>query len=174
MPFTPFHMGPGLAFKAIGGARFSVLVFGVAQVAMDVEPLLGILRGWPVLHGWTHTYLGATLIGALVWLLAPWPCRRLLAGWNRLLGSIGMGSWRTQGDITRTSAAAGAFVGTWSHVLFDSLMHADMQPLRPLSADNTLLHAIGLWQLHMACAAALLTGVLVWFVFGLVRGDGRA
>lgn len=60
MPFTPFHMGAGLALKAVAGRHFSVLTFGIAQVAMDIEPLVGMLRGAAVLHGPTHTYLGAS------------------------------------------------------------------------------------------------------------------
>ena len=51
MPFTPFHMGAGLALKAMAGRHFSVLTFGMAQVAMDIEPLVGMLRGAAVLHG---------------------------------------------------------------------------------------------------------------------------
>lgn len=58
MPFTPFHMGAGLALKAVAGRHFSVLTFGIAQVAMDIEPLVGMLRGAAVLHGPTHTYFG--------------------------------------------------------------------------------------------------------------------
>lgn len=82
MPFTPFHMGPGLAVKALGGRHFSVLVFGIAQVAMDIEPGIGMLRGADVLHGWTHSYAGATVIGLLVLLLAPPLCRPILRRWN--------------------------------------------------------------------------------------------
>ena len=63
MPFTPFHLGPGAAFKAIGGKHFSFMVFGGTQVLMDIEPLVAILRGSPVLHGVTHTILGALVIG---------------------------------------------------------------------------------------------------------------
>ena len=62
MPFTPFHMGAGLALKAMAGRHFSVLTFGMAQVAMDIEPLVGMLRGAALLHGPTHTYLGAVPI----------------------------------------------------------------------------------------------------------------
>ena len=51
MPFTPFHMGAGLALKAMAGRHFSVLTFGMAQAAMDLEPLVGMLRGAAVLHG---------------------------------------------------------------------------------------------------------------------------
>ena len=68
MPFTPFHMGPALAIKAVAGRHFSVLVFGIAQVAMDIEPLVGMIRGAEVLHGWSHSYVGATAIGLLVML----------------------------------------------------------------------------------------------------------
>ena len=63
MPFTPFHLGPGAAFKTVGGKHFSFLVFGGAQVLMDIEPLVGIVRGWPILHGVTHNLLGALIIG---------------------------------------------------------------------------------------------------------------
>ena len=59
MPFTPFHMGPGLAIKAVSGRYLSLMVFGFSQVAMDIEPLVRMIRGDAVLHGFTHTYLGA-------------------------------------------------------------------------------------------------------------------
>ena len=37
MPFTPFHMGPGLAVKAVCGRYFSLVVFGFSQVAIDIN-----------------------------------------------------------------------------------------------------------------------------------------
>jgi hypothetical protein len=89
MPFTPFHMGPGLAIKAFGGRYFSVLVFAIAQVAMDIEPLIGMIRGSDVLHGWSHSYVGATAIGVLVMLLAPRSVD--------LFCGAGMESWSTTG-----------------------------------------------------------------------------
>ncbi|NEX21274.1 hypothetical protein G3480_13275 [Thiorhodococcus mannitoliphagus] len=55
MPFTPLHLWPGLALKALGGRHFSFLAFGIAQVAMDIEPLPGLLTGAERLHGPTHT-----------------------------------------------------------------------------------------------------------------------
>ena len=45
MPFTPRHLGPGFAIKALAGRHFSLLTFGVAQVTMDIEPLVGLIRG---------------------------------------------------------------------------------------------------------------------------------
>ena len=45
MPFTPIHLGPGAACKAIGGRHFRFMVFGGAQVLMDIEPLLQPPKG---------------------------------------------------------------------------------------------------------------------------------
>ena len=40
MPFTPFHMGAAVLLKPMVPVRFSVLVFGVSQVAIDIGPLV--------------------------------------------------------------------------------------------------------------------------------------
>lgn len=169
MPFTPFHMGPALVVKAAGGRHFSVLVFGIAQVAMDIEPLLGIINGWDVLHGWTHTWIGATLIGIAVFFLAPPPCRWMLRRWNRELEFHKLHWLRSPEPITRTAAATGAFIGTWSHVFLDSIMHADMLPLRPWSETNTLRGLLSIDALYLACFVAGLAGVALWLALAHLR-----
>lgn len=45
MPLPPYHLGPGLAFKAIGGRHFSLISFTLSQVLIDLEPLLAYLAG---------------------------------------------------------------------------------------------------------------------------------
>ena len=62
MPFTPLHMGPGLLIKAILQGSFSLMVFGWTQIIMDIQPLVVILTGSGHLHGFSHTYMGATLL----------------------------------------------------------------------------------------------------------------
>lgn len=175
MPFTPFHMGPALAFKAVSGRYFSVLVFGIAQVAMDIEPLIGMIRGANVLHGWTHSYVGATLIGLLVALLLPPLCRRLLVRWNVELAHHGAGWLGSPAGIGWVPSATGAFVGTYSHVVLDSIMHPDMTPLSPWSASNALLGFISIGDLHAACVVAGVFGMAVWLARGLwARRQRRA
>ena len=39
MPFTPFHMGPGILIKSLLQGAFSLMVFGWAQIVMDIQPL---------------------------------------------------------------------------------------------------------------------------------------
>ena len=65
MPFTPFHMGPGILLKAILQGSFSLMVFGWTQIVMDIQPLIVLIMQEGHLHGFSHTYLGASLIAIL-------------------------------------------------------------------------------------------------------------
>jgi hypothetical protein len=162
MPFTPFHMGPGCAVKAVLSRHFSLTVFGFAQVAMDLETLVRILRHDTVIHGFSHTYLGAAGIGVISLLLGRPLCQRLLNWWTA--GAAGSGSpfvkWLAgPWTISLPAAISGAFIGTFSHVLLDSFMHRDMQPFLPFAEGNDLLYFISIGPLHLYCILAGLLGL---------------
>ena len=70
-------MGAALIAKPGLNRNISVITFGIAQVAMDIEPGVGMLTGADVLHGPTHTILGALVIAYLVMLFAPGVCNYL-------------------------------------------------------------------------------------------------
>lgn len=150
-------MGPGLAVKAVLGRRFSLMVFGFSQVAIDIEPLIGILRGYDILHGFTHTYLGASLIALVSVAIGRPICQYLLRYWNPDPKSAFLNWWGTPGQISWSAATAGAFIGVYSHVFFDSIMHYDMHPLAPWSKANELLYVVSVDSLYLLC---LLSGVL--------------
>ncbi len=174
MPFTPFHMGPGLAVKAVAGDRFSILAFGIAQVAMDIEPLVGMFRGAPVLHGFTHTYAAAIVIACIVALATPALCRPWLRWWNHEL-SLARLPWLTSPQpLKRTPVVIGAFTGTLSHVALDSIMHHDITPLAPWSNTNGLLDLIPLPALHQACIVSGVLGLIVWLALSWRRRDRSA
>ena len=162
-------MGPGLALKALAGRRFSLMVFGFSQVAIDIEPLVRIIRGDAVLHGFTHTYLGATLV-ALISVLVGRPVSQfLLRYWDPDPSSPILNWLPTAKSIPWSAAIAGAFVGTYSHVLLDSIMHSDMQALAPVSDANALLHVISVDSLHLVCVISGVLGVLIMYATFLVR-----
>lgn len=149
MPFTPFHLGPGAAFKAIGGRHFSFMVFGGAQVLMDIEPLIRILRGDFVLHGDSHTIAGALVIGFVA------------AAIGKPIGACVLAALRIPHyPMTWLAAFSGAMVGTFSHVVLDAVMHADMRPWWPLANGNGLLGTIQVDRLHVACGALGVLGLL--------------
>lgn len=153
MPFTPFHMGPGLLIKALLRGAFSLMVFGWAQIIMDIQPLLVMLTGEGHLHGFSHTYIGASLLAVLA------------AVTGKPLAMFGLKVLRVTPErqtITWPIAFVSAFIGSYSHVLLDSVMHADMQPFYPATAVNPMLGWLSYDVIHGLCLACALIGSLVY------------
>lgn len=140
MPFTPFHLGPGALFKAIGGRNFSFMVFGGSQVMMDIEPFIGLIQNKPILHGYTHTLAGALLIGLAAALIG-----KPISAWVLRLLAI------PHYQLTWCAAFAGAMLGTFSHIVLDAVMHSDIHPWWPIAAGNGLLEIIPIGSLHLFC-----------------------
>jgi hypothetical protein len=161
VPFTPFHMGPGLALKAIAGRHVSLMLFGFSQVMIDLEPAIRILRNDPFLHGFTHTYLGATLVALVSVALGRPICQWLLDHWRPDPDSRFLSWLRGSGRIPWTAALWGAFLGTYTHVALDSIMHFDMAPFAPISEANPLLRLVSVGWLHVLCVASGLVGAVV-------------
>lgn len=160
LPFTPFHMGAALIVKPGFNRNFSVITFGIAQVAMDIEPGIGMLTGADVLHGSTHTILGALLIACLVMLIAPIVCNFLQIRLNKEVIQYKQ-PWLVQSAALPKSAVIfGAFFGTLSHVALDSLMHHDMHPLMPFSKENPLLGLVSHDAVYQVCAIAGVLGAV--------------
>jgi hypothetical protein len=173
MPITPFHMGPGLLVKAVCGRHLSLMVFGFSQVAMDVEPLVRMIRNDVALHGSAHTYLGATFVGLVSVMVGRPVCQALLDRWAPDPHSA-FESWlRGPQLISWPAAIVGAFVGTYSHVFLDSVMHSDMRPLAPFSGANALLGVVSLGALHVGCVLSGVLGALLMVTtFMRRRGAG--
>lgn len=174
MPFTPFHLGPGCAVKAIAGNAFSLTVFGFAQVAMDVQVLVHLLRGEGVVHGISHTCLGATVIGAFSVVIGRPVCQFLLNWWNPTPTQRFLSWLRGPRVISWPSAIVAAFLGTYSHVLLDSMVHADVEPLAPFAAGNPLLGLISFAGLHLLCVGIGVLGCLGLVVRYSVEGDAQS
>ncbi len=151
MPITPFHFGPGAALHSIAPRQVSFLAFCAANVVIDVESLYNLVQGRHPVHAFLHTYIGASLV-ALALVLAFSGARRAGLAW--LPG------------LTLRRVAIGALLGAWTHVLLDSVMHADIRPLLPWSAGNDLWRMVSLAVLHGGCAAA---GLLALVVLGARR-----
>ena len=173
MPVTPFHMGPGLAAKAVLGRHLSLMVFGFSQVAIDLEPMVRLVRGDAVLHGFAHTYLGATLVAAISAVVGRPICQRLLDRWTPDPASPFLIWLHGPDRISWPAAVVGAFVGTYSHVFLDSIMHADVLPPAPFSPANALLGAVSVGSLHLLCVGSSALGGLVLAVAFARRGAGR-
>ena len=153
MPFTPYHFGPGLFIKAVAPRAFSFAAFAAAQVVIDVETLIHIVRHeWP-LHRSAHTLLFGSLIGlgtaGLLYLAT-------LAIRHRPI-------WRLPaltGEVTAQGLLVGGWLGGASHAVLDGLMHADIRPFAPFVDQNPMLGMVDVGVLHASCAVLGLVALI--------------
>jgi membrane-bound metal-dependent hydrolase YbcI (DUF457 family) len=157
-------MGAALIVKPAARRHFSVISFGLAQIAIDIEPLVGILRGAEILHGMTHTFVGAIVIGIFVALIAPYFYRPILHRYNQEVSAHKL-DWLCETEVpSRIAVWSGALFGTTSHIVLDSLMHHDIRPFAPISDANPFLGVVSVGGLHVMCVALGVIGAGAWIV----------
>ena len=129
------------------------MVFGWAQIIMDIQPLVVLLTGEGHLHGFSHTYIGATLIGIGSALTGKYAAEFGL----RFIGEARYLS------ISWPVTIISAFIGTFSHVLLDSVMHADVEPFAPFTLNNPFIGLLSIEALHKLCLYSGLLGIGLYF-----------
>jgi hypothetical protein len=147
-------MGPGLLLKAVMRGAFSLIIFGYAQVLIDLQPLAALTMGRGELHGWTHTWLGAVVIG----------CFAAVTGrplTNAVLRRLGGGA-RSRLTVSWAVALGSGLIGTLSHVALDSLIYPDMHALWPWSDAQPWLGAATSAQVYGACFACGVLGAVLY------------
>ena len=154
-------MGPGLIVKTCMQGAFSLMVFGWSQILIDIQPLVVLLSGKGELHGLSHTYLGATIIGVI----------SALSG--KYLGEIGLRILRmgNYNPISWRVAFVSAFIGVYSHVFIDSILHSDMRPLAPFSQRNVFLGLMGSDTLYILCALGAVIGGAGFYLVERIRNN---
>ncbi|MCV2419112.1 hypothetical protein [Paucibacter sp. DJ2R-2] len=166
MPVTPFHFGLGAALHSAAPKRVSFLSFCAANVLIDVESLYNLVLGQHPVHAFMHTFVGATLM--VVATVALFLVLRSFASKFWLPNPFG---WQS---LLVPPVALGAALGAYSHVVLDSVMHADIQPFSPFSSANPLLGVIPLGTLHLALLVLAALGVAVVGLRSLHSGGGNA
>jgi hypothetical protein len=160
LPFTPYHMAPGLAAKAVLRGNFSLIVFGCAQVMMDVEPLVARLNGTGNYHGTTHNLAGATVLGVVAAVTG-----KYLVDAGASLRRRGV---RRRRRMLWSVAFLSAFIGSFSHVILDALVYLDVTPWSPLSATNQLLGFVSESSLKTLCIWTGVIGAVAYVTDALV------
>jgi hypothetical protein len=154
MPITPFHLGPGAVVKAMAPRHFSFTVFAFSQALIDLEPIgFYFVTGDPV-HPYLHTYLGATLVFLASWWLGRPVGEWALRVWNAWLDPAQARWLAYEPRISGTAAAMGAFIGAYSHVAIDGIMHGDVLPFAPFSDARPWLGVVTVETLQWLCVAA--------------------
>jgi len=160
MPFTPFHWGPALLIGLLLFSVFDIPSLLIASVLPDVEPLYVLMfRPSLPLHGFFHSYLGASILGVLV-TVTLYPLRGLS---NRVMAAFGLPrkppSFR---KILLTS-----LFGVYSHVFLDSFLYGEMMPFYPLGA-NPFFGVVSSPGTYGFCGVSFFLG-LVLYIFRVMR-----
>jgi len=148
MPVTPFHFGPGVFLKSLFQKKFSLIIFILVQIFIDVETAWNIFRGNERLHTLFHTYLGSCIIIIVISIVGYW-------GQNLLKNKV---------ILNFKTILLSAVIGAWSHVFLDSMMHIDVLPLYPLTVSNFMLQKISLLTLHLGCLLSGVIGIIIWLL----------
>jgi hypothetical protein len=173
MPITPAHLGVGMAAKAVAREHFSLVVFGLAQVALDLEVLWYLMRWSPPFHRFWHTYLGATIV-AVVLAFVGKPASQWIKGlWNRAATRCRDADLTVRVQTTWVASFTGAIFGAYSHILLDSLFHPDIEPLQPWSASNQLRDVMNPHGVEILCVVLGIAGA-AWFLARERRNRGRS
>jgi membrane-bound metal-dependent hydrolase YbcI (DUF457 family) len=129
MPFTPFHLGPGLGLGLPLRKYLHAPTFLLASVIVDVEPFLVLFLGlrYP-LHGYVHTFLVAIplglVLGYIMFLL-----QRFLQPFHRIF------LLETGNSLSLKSFVVAGGLGTGLHILLDTPLYADMTPFYPITSN---------------------------------------
>ena len=163
MPFTPYHLGPGL-FVGLLFLRFiDFPTFLVASIIVDVEPFLVLTLNlnYP-LHGFFHSFLGGTLV-ALPLALVMYQVRDKL--------SPLLSFFRLDQKVSFKRVLVAALSGIYVHILLDSRGYTDIQPFYP-STYNPLLttgifagldsYMYCIWSFFGAAIIYIIRLILVW------------
>jgi len=155
MPFTPFHLGPASGFGFPLRKYLHVPTFLVANILVDVEPLLILsLRLNSPLHGYLHTFVVASILGLVL------GCMMFLL--ERILRPLYTTLLMESNAIPKLKSFIVAGVtGTSLHVLLDSPLYDDIRPFFPLSV-NPLYNPASSSEVYSLCMWMGLLGVVFY------------
>jgi hypothetical protein len=160
MPFTPFHLGPALSLGLPLRKYIHAPTFIVANVAVDIEPLLVLLLrlNYP-LHGYLHTFLLSFFFGLAIG-FAMFHLEKFLHPLYKtlLLTPNGMSGMKA-------FIVAGAF-GAMLHVLFDSPLYTEIQPFFPITT-NPLYNSVSSSDIYSGCVWLGILGLIFYAILVL-------
>lgn len=129
MPFTLFHLGPGLGLGLPLRKYLHAPTFILANIIVDIEPFLVIFYGlrYPS-HGYLHTFLLAIPMG-----LAFGYVMFLLERFLHPLYKIFL--LETAKSLKLKSFVVAGMLGTGLHVILDTPLYSDIKPFYPITVN---------------------------------------
>ncbi len=155
MPLTPFHLGPALFLGLLFFSVFDLPTFLISNVIVDLEPFIIISLGldYP-LHGFFHSFLGGTIVAALLAIII-FKTKGRLAGVMKVL--------KLRQDSSFKKILFTALSGIYFHILLDSFLYTDIKPFYPLE-PNPLYGVFSFSDVYLFCIFSFFAGAVLYFL----------
>lgn len=136
MPFTPFHLGPGLLFGLLLLSYVDFPTFLLANVIVDIEPflVLSLNLNYP-LHGFLHSFLGGTIISFLF---------AIVMNRIRHIFSPLMSYFKLAQTPSFKSILSASLSGVYLHIILDSFLYSDIRPFYPFHFNPLLRNGMSI------------------------------
>ena len=152
MPFTPFHLGPGLVIGIVFRRWVNLAAILVASVIVDIRATYCFFTGCYPLHGPFHTFLGATILAFGV-IIGIYVFRNQLEQISN--------NFNIEQDYTLQSIVIGALLGVWIHIILDAFLYPEMTPFWP-APGNPLVGMFDTITVYSLCIAGFVIGCLIY------------
>ncbi|MBN2533552.1 MAG: hypothetical protein JXB88_11695 [Spirochaetales bacterium] len=152
MPFTPYHFGIHAAISIPLRKYIDIPVFILANVAVDIEPLIVILfqPEYP-LHGYCHTFLFGSVIGILLAFIM-----YMSRGVIDTIVSVVHLEYKPRFITLIVSG----ITGVWLHILCDAPLYTDMKPFFPLE-NNPFYRLASSFTIYWICRLAFIPAIIL-------------
>jgi len=169
MPVTPLHAGiPGLVSYCFP-RRVDIMGAVIGSVIIDIDFFLFLATGSP-LHGFFHTFFGATILAVVIIIVL-----RLL--YKPIIALKRWLKWEPESSLL--SLSLGAFLGTWSHIILDSLIYSDLDLYYPRTGNphyrveghDTIFTTV---YLVAALTTLALMMLYTWHYFSALEAEKKA
>jgi len=157
MPFTSFHLGPGLLLGLVFFGYLDFPTFLIANVIVDVEPflVLALNLNYPI-HGFLHSFLCSTLL-ALLLAVTFQKVRARLTPFTEI--------FELEQKISLRSVLLASFSGAHLHVLLDSPLYSDIKPFYPLDVNPFLSNNPYIsFGMYAVCVLSFIGGIAIYIV----------
>ncbi len=157
MPFTPYHLGPGLFIGLLFLNFIDFPTFLIASVIIDIEPfcVLFFNLNYP-LHGFFHSFLGGTII-ALVLTVIMTKIREYF--------TPPMIFFKIEQEISFKKILFASLLGIYIHILLDSPIYTDIRPFFPLDFNPFYRSTSSTGSLEtMICVWCFLAALIVYII----------
>jgi len=157
MPFTPFHLGPGLLFGLLLLSYIDFPTFLIASVIVDVEPFLVLTLNlnYP-LHGFLHSFFGGTLIAFLL--------AAVMSNVRSALSPL-MSFLKLEQKLSFKTILSAALLGVYVHILLDSPLYPDIRPFFPFDFNPFLSNSMFIgFDVYTLCTLSFIGGGIVYAI----------